>query len=66
MIKKTREVDTFQIKMFVASGNAILEGPVDWAGRRFPWIMVYGEYKVIEGKPYWWGLPRFAKDAQRN
>ena len=66
LIKNTREVDTFQIRMFIASGKEILEGPVDWAGRKFPWIMVYGEYKVIEGRPYWWGLPRFAKDAQRS
>ena len=64
--KRTRTVDTHQIMMFTASGEEILEGPVEWAGRKFPWIMVHGEYKVIEGRTYWWGLVRFAKDAQRN
>jgi hypothetical protein len=28
--------------------------------------MIYGEYKVIDGKVVWWGLHRFAKDAQRS
>ena len=65
-IKDTREVDTFDIMMCILSGDRILKGPVKWAGRKFPWVMVYGEYKVIDGRTYWWGLPRFAKDAQRS
>ena len=65
-IKDKREVKTHQIMMCIMSGDRILEGPVKWAGRKFPWVMVYGEYKVIDGRKYWWGLPRFAKDAQRN
>jgi len=64
--KRTRTVETDKIQMVVASGEKILEGPVDWAGSIFPFIMVYGEYKVIDGKKYWWGLVRNAKDAQRN
>jgi len=39
---------------------------VKWPGHMFPWVMVFGEYKVIEGRKYWWGLVRFAKDAQRS
>jgi hypothetical protein len=65
-ISKKREVETKKIMMVICSGERILEGPVEWAGTKFPWVMVYGEYKVIEGRAYWWGLPRFAKDAQRN
>jgi hypothetical protein len=65
-IERTRVVNTHQIMMIVCSGERILEGPVEWAGTMFPWVIVYGEYKVIEGRQYWWGLPRFAKDAQRN
>jgi len=65
-ITRRREIDTHDIMMFIASGEEILEGPVKWAGRKFPWIMLHGEYKVIEGRTYWWGLVRFAKDAQRN
>lgn len=63
---RTREVQTHKIMMCVLSGQKILEGPTEWAGRFFPFVMVYGEYKVIDGKKYWWGLPRFAKDAQRS
>lgn len=62
---KTRMARTHKIKMCIASGDAILE-EADWAGSMFPFVMVYGEYKVIEGKVKWWGLHRFAKDAQRS
>ena len=64
--KSVRTVKTHIIEMVVASGKKILEGPVKWAGHVFPFVMVYGEYKVIDGKKYWWGLVRNAKDAQRN
>ncbi len=64
--QRTRTVETDQIMMCVASGEKILEGPVEWAGHLFPFVMIYGEYKVIDGKRYWWGLVRNAKDAQRN
>ena len=63
---RIREIDTHKIQMVVASGEKILEGPVDWAGSQFPFVMVHGEYKVIDGKKHWWGLVRNAKDAQRN
>lgn len=63
---KTREVDCHKIMMIVVSGAAVLEGPVEWAGSKFPWVMIHGEYKIIEGRTYWWGLVRHAKDAQRN
>jgi hypothetical protein len=62
---KTRSVRCYKIKMCIASGDAILE-EADWAGSEFPFVMVYGEYKVIDGKVSWWGLHRFAKDAQRS
>ena len=65
-IKQTREVKTHKIMMVVASGEKILEGPVEWAGSKFPWVMLHGEFKNIEGRNYWWGLVRHAKDAQRN
>jgi hypothetical protein len=64
--ERTREVDGKKIMMVVVSGADILEGPTEWNGSKFPWVMVHGEYKVIEGRTYWWGLVRHAKDAQRN
>lgn len=66
LITRTRTVKTSKIMMCIASGQKILEGPVEWAGHIFPFIMVFGEYKVIDGKRYWWGLVRNAKDAQKN
>ena len=66
MIIRTRTVKTNKIMMIIASGSAILEGPTEWAGSMFPFVMIYGEYKIIDGKPLWWGLHRFAKDAQRS
>jgi hypothetical protein len=62
---KERTVRAHRIKMCIASGDAILE-EADWAGTEFPFVMIYGEYKVIDGKSVWWGLHRFAKDAQRS
>lgn len=65
-IKSTRTVQTHQVKMCIASGEAILEGPTDWAGKELPFVMIYGEYMLIDGIVQWFGLPRFAKDAQRS
>jgi len=66
IIKNRRTIQTHQIKMCIASGDAILEGPTDWAGSEFPFVMVYGEYMIIDGRIEWFGVPRFAKDAQRS
>lgn len=65
-IKKRRIIDTHQIKMCIATGDAILEGPTEWAGKLFPFVVVYGEYMVIDGRIEWFGIPRFAKDAQKS
>lgn len=65
-IQSRRTVKTHKIQYCIASGHRVLEGPHDWAGRVFPFIMVYGEYIVIDGKPYWCGNVRYAKDAQRS
>ena len=65
-IVNRRTVRTHKIMMCIVSGQKILEGPVEWPGRDFPFVMIYGETKVIEGKFCWWGLHRFAKDAQKT
>lgn len=64
--KRTRIVNSYQIKQVICSGDAILEGPTDWAGTEFPFVMVYGEHVVIEGRKHWFGIVRHAKDAQRS
>jgi hypothetical protein len=65
-IQKSRTIDCHKIMMCIASGDALLEKPVEWAGSHFPFIQIYGEWLVIDGKVYWHGLTRFAKDAQRS
>lgn len=64
-IVKSRKQRCHKIMMCIVSGMAILEGPVEWAGSMHPWVMVYGEYVVIDGKVYWNGITRAGKDPQR-
>jgi hypothetical protein len=63
-IARKRTVTCNRIKMCIASSEAILEES-EWAGSHFPFVMVYGEHIIIDGKVRWFGLPRFAKDPQR-
>jgi hypothetical protein len=62
---RQRIVDSHKIVQYICSGDAVLEGPNQWAGKEFPFVPVYGDYVVIEGKTYWCGLARYGKDAQR-
>lgn len=62
---KTRMVRCHKIMMCLASGKSILEGPVEIGGAQFPFVVVFGEVKVVDGKVKWWGLHRFSKDAQQ-
>lgn len=64
-ILKRRTVKCHKVMMAIVSGDAVLEGPTEWAGKEFPFVQIYGEYVVIDGKTHWFGLTRFAKDAQR-
>lgn len=63
---KSRMANCHRIMMCVASGDAILEGPVERPGTQFPFVIIYGEWKVVDGKVKWHGLHRFSKDAQRS
>jgi hypothetical protein len=65
MPTRIRQVQTNQICMAIIAGDKVLEGPTEWAGSQFPFVMVYGEHVVVDGKCHWFGLTRFAKDAQR-
>lgn len=65
-IVRRRKVKTHKILMAIVSGEAVLEGPTEWVGREFPFIQIFGEYLIIDGKAHWFGLTRFAKDAQRS
>lgn len=66
-IVKQRKVRGHKIMMCIAGGgDKLLEGPVEWAGSQFPFVIVYGEHLVVDGKTTWFGLTRFGKDAQRS
>jgi hypothetical protein len=65
-VVKEREVKCMRVKMCIASGDAVLEGPTEWAGEEIPLVRVFGEYVMVDGKPSWFGIVRFAKDAQRS
>jgi hypothetical protein len=65
MVVRKRVANCNKIKMCIASGSAILEEQ-EWAGTNFPFVLIYGEHMVIDGKTRWHGLVRFAKDAQRS
>ena len=65
-IVKQRTVNTHKIMNILASGDAILEGPTEWAGKFFPFIPAYGEYMIIDGEITWYGAVRFARDAQKS
>lgn len=62
---RTRQVQDNKICMAIISGDKVLEGPIEWAGNKFPFVQIYGEYVVIDGKVKWWGLVRHGKDSQR-
>ena len=63
-VLKSREVQSYKIRNCIASGEVILEEG-EWAGSQFPFVVMYGESLMLDGKHVWFGLPRFAKDAQK-
>ena len=66
MILAERKVKSHRIMMCVVSGDAVLEQPKKCVGKQFPFVVVFGEQMIVDGKWQYWGLPRFSKDAQRN
>jgi hypothetical protein len=65
-IKARREVFADKICRVMASGTRLLTEPEEWAGRKFPFIVVYGEHFIVDGKTQWYGLVRHARDAQQS
>jgi ABC-type amino acid transport substrate-binding protein len=63
---KEREAKSYKIVQYICSSDAVLEGPNDWAGMEFPFVVVYGEYVVVDGKTYWYGMTQTMMDAQRS
>lgn len=66
LIAEKGNADCDRIMMCIASGDAILEGPLKQAGTQHRFVVVHGAWKIVDDKPKWWGLVRKAKDAQRR
>jgi len=64
-VVKERKFAGWKIVQYIISDSSILEGPNDWAGPDFPFVIVYGDYVVVDGKPQWCGVARYMKDPQR-
>ena len=62
---KQREVKTYKIKWYLASGDSILKKG-DWVGKKYiPIIPIWGREVNVAGKKYIISLIRYAKDPQR-
>jgi hypothetical protein len=66
LVQSRETIDCDRIMMCIASGEALLEEPKKQAGTQHRFIVVHGAWKIVDGKPMWWGLVRKAKDAQRR
>lgn len=64
-IKATRLADCHRIFMCIVSADKILTPATELKGKYHRFIVVHGEWLIIDGKPFWAGLTRYAKDAQR-
>jgi hypothetical protein len=60
-----REVDSYKVCQYILSGNEVLEGPVEWAGRYIPIIPVMGEEIWVGETRVVRGILRALKDAQQ-
>lgn len=65
-VVRQRAVKSHKIVQYVCSANEVLEGPNEWAGKEFPFVIVYGEYVIVDGKTYWSGVTQVMMDAQRS
>jgi hypothetical protein len=64
-VERTREVESHEVMIYIASGAEILSGPHPWAGKYIPIVPVWGKEININGEDYVRGQIRFAKGPQR-
>jgi len=64
-IVKEREAVSHKIYQYLITGNEVLEGPKEWAGKYIPIVPVIGKEMNVQGKKVLRGLVRWAKDSQR-
>jgi len=60
-----KNIKSKKVVKYLVTGDRILEGPTEIAGKHIPIVPVYGEWRFIEGQEWWEGMVRRAKDPQR-
>jgi hypothetical protein len=60
-----RKVRSHKIEHYLLSGEEVLEGPNEWAGRYIPIFPVIGSETALETKVIRSGLIRFSRDSQQ-
>lgn len=65
MVVKERSVKTKKVMWCKVAGNAIVEGPIEQAGKYIPVVYCAGDESWIEGKPVLKSAHYHAKDSQR-
>lgn len=66
VVLRTRQVESHKIVRYLLTGDKVLEGPQDWAGKYFPFVPVYGPEDLVNGKVKYRSLIKDAKDPQRQ
>jgi hypothetical protein len=64
-VLKERDVQSTDIYWYKINATQILEGPIKIPGELIPIIPVYGKELNVEGKTYYNGVVRHAKDSMR-
>jgi hypothetical protein len=64
-LDEEKEIDSYNIKTVKLTGLDFLNDWEDWDGKYIPLIPVYGKTGIIDGKKYYRGITRKAKDANR-
>ena len=66
-VKRQREVESYKIVWRLISGDTVLEGPFEWAGKKYiPLAPVWGKQVNIQGKRHVRGMFRYSKDPQNS
>jgi hypothetical protein len=64
-VLNSKEVETYEVERYIICGTQVLEGPQKVPCSIIPIVMLYGKMVVVEGKRYYRGIVRNAKDPQR-
>ena len=63
-VQNEREVDSQEVWSCLVSGAGKLEEPTKWGGTMIPIVPQWGQLITVDGKQYYMGMTRFARDAQ--